>query len=206
MMPKIPRGVGERADEIDGGSPVEPERAGEDEHGGLPEHGNGEAEEAGHPHHVIERRVLPAGGENAQGHADEQGDDHGADGQLGRHLQAAQDHLEHRQSRSPARPQIAVQGRPQPSPVLDMERSVQPEEGPEGAHGFRAIGALGADDLVDHRARDEPHHQEDGEADAEQGGEERDDANHHEAAHGWARRSGGESAAGQRSSHTVRKP
>src|SRR4030095_9286709 len=97
------------------------------------------------------------------------------------------------------------------NPLLQLlprsaRRAVQREDGPEGAHGFRAIGALGADDLVDHRARDEPHHQEDGEADAEQGGEERDDANYHEAAHGGARRSGGESAAGQRSSHTVRKP
>src|SRR6266404_1469246 len=42
---EVPRGVREGADEIDGGSPIEPEGAGEDEHGGLPENGNREAEE-----------------------------------------------------------------------------------------------------------------------------------------------------------------
>ena len=38
--------------------------------------------------------------------------------------------------------------------------------------GLLAVGALGADHLLDHRARDEAHHQEDGEADAEQRGQD----------------------------------
>ena len=49
---------------------------------------------------------------------------------------------------------------------------VQAEEGPQRPHRLLAVGALGADHLVDDRAGDQTDHQEDGDADAEERGHE----------------------------------
>ncbi len=183
---QVPERIADQAHEVDRRRPVEPERDRQDEHARLPEHRNGEAEQADQSHGVIERGVLAAGRQHAERDTDRHGHEHGRERQLGGDLEPAQDHLHHGHARPPARSQVAAEHGAQPARVLHVDRGVESEEGAQRAHGLLAVGALRPDHLVHHGAGDEADHQEHGDADAEQRRHDRQRAQQHVASHGAA--------------------
>src|SRR6266567_8126423 len=143
--------------------PAQVEREEEDEHGPLPEDGNGQAEERADARDIVEGAVASGRGDDARGDADQEREAHGETGQLEGDGQALEDEGEHGLACAPRGAEIAVGELAHPPAVLDVPRLIEAEEALELSDHGGAGDGVGADHLLDdgagHQAQHEEHEQ-----------------------------------------------
>ena len=105
--------------------------------------------------------VAADGGEDAGGDAEHQREGDGEHRQLEGHGQALEDERDHGLAGAPRGAEVAVGEPAEPAPVLHAPRLVEAEEALELRHHRRAHDGVGADHLLDDRARDQAQHEED---------------------------------------------
>jgi len=157
---EVAPGIGPEVDPHHRGHPAQVEREEEDEHRPLPEYRHREAEEGAHAGDVVHRLVAADRGDDAGGPAQQEREHHREHGQLQGDRQPLQDERDHRLAGPPRGAEVPLHEPAQPAPVLQVPRLVEPEEPLQLGHHRRAGDGVRADHLLDHRARDQPQHQE----------------------------------------------
>ena len=101
------------------------------------------------------------GGEDARGHAEDEGEGDGEKRQLEGDGQALEDEAHHRLARAPRGAEVAVGEPADPRQILGVPRLVETEEALELLDHLLAHHRVGADHLLDHRARHQAQHEKD---------------------------------------------